>query len=526
MLQELILTNGRIHTMDGRDSIVSAVSIESGRFAAIGGDIRPRGPDARVVDLQGRTVIPGLIDNHVHFLRTGLLPGHDMRLLESTFSVGRALSVIQAYARRTPDGEILSALGGIHPGQFAEGRYPSLAEMDDAAPGHPVYLSISNWGPGATNTLARDLLRELEVPVGDDGVVAKGRDTIAAWEALSARHSHTDTLRQTEQQMGYALSLGLTNMFDMGGTIPAGGWLDPATGYNPILELMREDRVPLRFRIFLPVLDTDISLPDLMARLDYTFNEFGNDIIRVVGVGEWLIPNKLQRQQPLPDFYTESVRAVAERGWVYKQHLISLAEQKEHLRVWEEVDRTTRLADLHWSMDHCYGLDQETLDRAMQLGVGISSHSSPYLGDHSSPPGNPPFRMIMDSGVTMGGGSDGARISPINPWVMLYYAVTGVNYAGRLINPEQTLSRKEILRIWTTPQGWFCKEEKNMGGIAVGKYGDLAVLSDDYFDEQTVSDEQIRSITSVLTVVGGRIVHDTGVLGVLETPAREPCQGT
>ena len=116
----------------------------------------------------------------------------------------------------------------------------------------------------------------------------------------------------------------------------------------------------------------------------------------------------------------------------------------------------------------------------------------------------------------MGGGSDAARVSVMNPWVMLYYAVTGRNYAGETINPGQTLSREEILRIWTVPQGWFCKEEKNMGGIAVGKYGDLAVLSDDYFDERAVSDEDIRFITSVLTVVGGRVVHDSGLLPVGE----------
>ncbi|MYK32974.1 MAG: amidohydrolase family protein, partial [Boseongicola sp. SB0670_bin_30] len=87
MLHELVLRNGRIHTMDGNGTVVSSVSIESGRFAAIGDDVQPRGPDARVIDLRGRTVIPGLVDNHIHFLRTGLLPGHDMRLLETSFSI-------------------------------------------------------------------------------------------------------------------------------------------------------------------------------------------------------------------------------------------------------------------------------------------------------------------------------------------------------------------------------------------------------------------------------------------------------
>ncbi|MDE0531203.1 MAG: amidohydrolase family protein [Albidovulum sp.] len=521
MLNELILVNGRIHTMDDANTVVSSVSIEGGRFAALGDNLKSRGPDARIVDLQGRTAVPGLIDNHVHFLRTGLLPGHDMRALETAFSVGEALSLINARARIVPRGELLSAIGGIHPGQFAERRYPSLEELDDAAPEHPVYLSISNWGPGATNSLARHLLQELGVPVGKDGIVAKGEDTVAAWNALSSKRTYCDTLRQTESQMKFALSMGLTCLFDMGGTIPAGGWLDPATGYDPLFELMREDRLRMRIRIFLPVLDTSAALPDLTARLDNTFNEFGNDFVRIAGIGEWLIPAKLQRRQPLPDFYAASVRAVAERGWVYRQHLITLAEQKEHLRVWEKVNKSVKIAGLHWSMDHCYGMDKETLNRAIDLGVGIGSHSSPYLGDSLKSPGNPPFRMIMDSGIVAGGGSDGARISAINPWVMLYYAVTGKNYAGKPINSEQSISREEALRIWTAPQGWFCREERNLGGIAVGKFGDLSVLSDDFFDESAVQDDDIRNITSVLTVVGGKIAHDAGLLRTRDAEARK-----
>ena len=513
MLHELILTNGRIHIADAKRTVVSSVSIECGRFAAIGNDVRPRGPDAKIIDLQGRTAIPGLVDNHVHFLRTGLLPGHDMRLMETAFSVGEAMSVITERARITPEGELLSTIGGIHPGQFAERRYPSLRELDEAAPDHPVYLSISNWGPGATNSQGKRLLEGLGVNVGEDGIVAKGKDTVAAWEALSSTHGYHDTMRQTESQMEFAASMGVTCACDMGGTIPAGGWLDPARGYNPVLQLMREERMPMRVRLFLPVLDTEAGIPELAARLDHTFTEFGNDHLRISGIGEWLIPMRLQREQPLPDFYAKSVRAVADRGWTYRQHLINLAEQKEHLQVWEEVNKSIKLADLHWSMDHCYGIDQETVNRAVDLGVGIGAHSSPYLGDHLQPPGNPPFRMILDSGVATGGGSDGARISAFNPWVMLQYAVTGRNYAGVMINPGQTISREEALRIWTSTQGWFCREDESLGGIAIGKFGDLAVLSDDYFDEQAVPDENIRRIRSILTVVGGKIVHDAGLLG-------------
>lgn len=513
MLDELILVNGDIHTMDDDGTVVSSVAIEAGRIAALGDDPKPRGPDARTIDLKGRTVIPGLIDNHVHFLRMGLLPGHDMRELETAFSLEDALACIAARASVVPEGELLSTLGGIHPNQFREKRNPTLKELDAAAPRHPVYLSISNFGPGATNELARNLLRTRGVQVDDDGSVAPGDTTYAAWEALSGLRTQADVRRQTMWEIEHALSLGLVCLFDMGGTIPAGGFLDPRTGYIPILELMREDRLPLRLRLFLPVQDDTASLPQLIARLDNTFNEFGNDMLRVIGLGEWLIPARLQRRQPLPEFYTASVQAVAERGWIYKQHMITLPEQGAHLDVWEAVNRSFPVGDLHWSMDHCYGLDETTLNRCKELGIGISAHGSPYLEGEPLPMGNPPFRMIVDSRLPAGSGSDGARIAPINPWLMIYYALTGINSAGAPINTHQTIDRTEALRLWTSAQGWFSKEDAHMGGLAVGKFGDLAVLDRDYFDAQAVSDADVRHIKSVLTVVNGKVVHDAGVLG-------------
>lgn len=171
------------------------------------------------------------------------------------------------------------------------------------------------------------------------------------------------------------------------------------------------------------------------------------------------------------------------------------------------------IGDLHWSMDHCYGLDAATLNRCKDLGIGISAHGSPYLGGAPLPMGNPPFRMIVDSGIPAGSGSDGARIAPINPWLMIYYALTGINSAGKPVNAHQTIDRREALRLWTSGQGWFSNEDSRMGGLTVGKFGDLAVLDCNYFDTRAVSDADVRHITSVLTVVNGKVVHDSGVLG-------------
>jgi predicted amidohydrolase YtcJ len=121
--------------------------------------------------------------------------------------------------------------------------------------------------------------------------------------------------------------------------------------------------------------------------------------------------------------------------------------------------------------------------------------------------------MIVDSGIKVGAGSDSAQISALNPWLMLYYMTTGKNSSGVLINGGQTLTRQEALRLYTVENGWFSKEEAKLGSIEVGKLGDVVVLNNDYF---SVSDEGLKGLRSVMTVVGGKIVHDEGLLRVHE----------
>jgi predicted amidohydrolase YtcJ len=119
--------------------------------------------------------------------------------------------------------------------------------------------------------------------------------------------------------------------------------------------------------------------------------------------------------------------------------------------------------------------------------------------------------MIVDSGIKAGAGSDSAQISALNPWLMLYYMITGKNSSGQVINAGQTLTRQEALRLYTVENGWFSKEEDKIGSIETGKFADLVVLNGDYF---AVSEESIKQLGSILTIVGGRIVHDAGVLPI------------
>jgi predicted amidohydrolase YtcJ len=145
------------------------------------------------------------------------------------------------------------------------------------------------------------------------------------------------------------------------------------------------------------------------------------------------------------------------------------------------------------------------VDRFKAIGAGIAVHPFQFL---ASGRGGPPLRMIVDSGVRVGAGSDSAQISTLNPWNIIYYMVTGKGSNGTLINEGQQLTRMEAIRLYTVQNGWFLKEEDRLGSIEPGKLADLVVLSEDYFDSAKVPDEAIRRLRSVLTVVDGRVVHN------------------
>jgi predicted amidohydrolase YtcJ len=504
--RDLQLVNGRIHTMDKERSVVDRVTIRDGRFIGVGHrGTHEQGPCTQTVNLHGRTVIPGLIDNHVHFLRLQNLPGHDLRELETTFTIADLQKTIREKAKSVPAGEMISAFGGIHPNQFAEKRLPTLAELDAAAPNHAVYVSVSSTGPGTVNTRGKQVLEGLGVVVSATGDVTVNAQTNLAFDKLRAQLTYPASIRQLKDEMNFALSKGLTTVYDQAGSVPGAGLLDPVAGYDPILDLLRKDEVTMRIRIFFPTLDTQLGNPSLVARLGNTFREFGNDTVRIVGLGEWLVSG----DSPTAAWYEPAARMLAARGWLYQQHTLGLTSHRNHTAAWERVNADIPIAPMHWSLAHANNIDLDTINRLKAIGAGVAAHGWSYLA--SSNPNalaGPPFRMLIDSGINVGGGSDGARIATLNPWPMIYYMVTGKSSGGVLINAGQQVTRDEALWLYSSANGWFAKEEDNLGGIALGKYGDLVALERDYFDARKVPDEEIRQMKSVLTVVGGKVVYD------------------
>lgn len=534
--RETVLYNGKIATMDSRDTIASSVTIEGDRISAVGAarGLPAHDACASLIDLRGRTVVPGLMDGHNHIVQVSLHPGHDVRI-EVASSIGEVQALMRRKAQALGAGEWITAIGGWSPAQFAEQRMPTKDELDAAAPNNPVYVQSGGGfnGPAAANTKGMAFFEGKGIKVGADGSIAANEPTIAAYKALQSIETFASRKQTALDVMSYAASVGLTTSDDKGGPWPADtpkaqgvaqlsagatNEVDPFTGYDHLLALDREGQMRVRVRIFFYMQDLHTDLPFLNARLNNQFSDFGDAWLKVSGVGERISGGAFPVTPGAPsDVYEAAARLVAQRGWAYDQHAQGIEDEKVFAALWESINRETPLAPLRWCLAHVPGIDRETLDRLRLSGVGVSAAGSRYTS--STPPRNspkdiPPFRMLVESGIHVGYGSDGGTLSPLDPWPHIYYMVTGKNNAGQLVADEETITRMQALRMYTSSQGWFTREEDTLGSIEPGKFADLVALSDDFLDPSHVPDEAIKRIQSVLTIVGGNIVYDSGALRV------------
>jgi predicted amidohydrolase YtcJ len=470
-----------------------------------------------VINLDGRTAVPGLVDNHNHFLLLGLRPGHDTRL-ETAISIADVQAAIRARTKSVKAGQFITAMGGWTAAQFAENRLPTLAELDAAAPNNPVLVFNSFTGPAVTNTPGRSFFTGKGVAVDAGGNIAANAPSLAALNALRAIQTFDDKKQGTLDAMAYSASVGVTTNVDMGGFVlpntphaeasdqfdTLASW-DPFTAYDPLLALYDEGKVSVRVRIYFLSMDHNPDVPLTTQRVLNAFSNFGDGMVRSSGIGEF-VTNWPLFSPVFPTNYTTALTIVAQRGWAFQQHSLSLMEDVFSTGTFETVNKTTPIADLRWSVAHVPQIDQMTVNRLKAIGAGVAVHPFRYLSGGNS--GGPPLRMILDSGIHVGAGSDSAQISTLDPWNMIYYMVTGKNAAGKLVNGGQQITREEAIRLYTVANGWFLKEEANLGSIEEGKFGDVVVLSDDYFNQLRVPDESIRKLHSVLTVVDGKIVYN------------------
>jgi predicted amidohydrolase YtcJ len=546
------LVNGKIHTMDRQNRVVSSVLIENGEFAAVGdqgGGASPGGCN-RVINLNGRTVVPGLIDNHNHIILLGLRPGHDVRL-DKARSIGKAQELLAAKAAAVQPGEWVVSLGGLNRNQFvappAAARFPNLAELDAALPANPTLLFEGFSGPSQTNSIGRAFFQSKGIAVSADGLIAANAASLQALQALRDLPQHNNLqaqMRGLTDALGFGLSVGLTTHIDQGsfhfaeshfgntGTSADGlAAFDQYRAFDSAKALHAMGKLPARLQINYLHIEPDATTPQLVQRLNNTTELLGDEWLSNGGIGEFTAGAPFGGLGSLA--WMNGTRLVAQHGWRNENHSLGTGDFAVILDFWNTVNTELKtigipqtpaapdaqkrtvvnpdgITQLRWVVAHVPFITPNYIELSKNLGVGLSVLGGWRWLSGTATGNGPPFRTILDLGARAGMSSDGMQISVMDPWTGMYYAVTGKNARGVLINGNQTITREQVLRLYTADNAWFLgpKWEKKVGTIEKGKWADLVVLNADYFDPSKVSDEQILDIRSVLTIVNGKIVHD------------------
>lgn len=525
-----ILTNGTIWT--GRRH-VEAIATDRGRVVAAGTranvlDAAPR--DAAEIDLGGRRAIPGLIDSHVHFLRAGLNWEELVRWDDGVESLSEGLARITEAAAAAPDGTWLRVLGGWHPGQFSERRSPTRAELDAAAPRHPVYVQLL-YEEALLNreAIARALGRE-DPPGGWIERDADGRPTglirgPGAFQAvlggipLGNRASQRSSTRAVMREFNAA---GLTTVVD-----PGGFGVTPES-YRALFDTWRANEMTLRCRLYLVPATRGNEVEEAREWVRYIQPGFGDDLLRYAGMGE-ILTFGCHDLEGLSDFSVtpeatrdleEIVRTLAGAGWNVHMHSVLDATTSAILDVWETVDREIGLGG-RYSLGHVEPVSHRNLDRiaALGAGIGIQNRMMFRAADSDAAWGGgviedaPPLREILERGIPMGAGTDGTVVSPFDPWRSIWWLVTGKSVDGAPPRRERhRLTVEEALTAYTSGSAWIAIEEDRLGGLEPGMLADVAVLDRDPF---VIDPDELPDVTVDLTLIGGEPVHISSAFGGL-----------
>lgn len=521
---DVILINGKVLTVDRQFSIRESVAVRDGRIAALGTTAEIRklaGPRTRVIDLQDRTVIPGLIDSHLHAIRAALSFSTEVNWIGAR-TLTEALSRIRDAAQAKGPKAWLIVAGGWNVEQFKENRRPTQAELVAAAPNNPVYVQLGyGWAmltPAALQALQissdADLPAHgrLERDAGGKptGAVAGGQDAIIALFDRLPKPTFAEQVDGTRKFFRELNRLALTGVVD-----PGGNNLTP-DDYQALFQVWRDHQMSVRVAYALCGLTPGAELEDYKSWTRLLPMGFGDDILRFNGIGERITAAMNNNDHPTEtdkEKFYQIAKWAADRGMSLTMHWPRDVAVGQLLDIFERVNRETPIAALRWSIAHLNDASPRSLERMKALGVGWTVQDAMYFGGAQfvqqagaeAARRVPPVETATRIGVAVGAGTDAHRVASYNPFTALQWFLDGKTVGGVAIRgPEETPSRAEALRFYTTGSAWFSHDEGKLGSLEVGKLADLAVLSKDYM---TVPIDQIGSTESLLTMVGGKIVY-------------------
>jgi predicted amidohydrolase YtcJ len=538
-MAKTLYLNGKIAT-NASPYFAEGLAVEGGRILATGTNDqlrREHSADADVVDLKGHTVIPGLNDSHLHVIRGGLHYNMELRW-DGVPSLADALRMLREQADRTPAPQWVRVVGGWTEFQFAERRMPTLEDINAVSPDTPVFV-LHLYDRALLNAAAlRAVGYTRDTPDPPGGEIQRDRhgnptgmliarpnagilySTLAKGPLLAFE----DQLISTRHFMRELNRLGITSVIDAGG-----GFQNYPDDYKVIGELHRRNQMTLRIAYNLFTQHPKHEFEDFAKWTSTARLYQGDHTLRLNGAGEMLVFSAADFEdflEPAPSLNAsleteleKVVRLLAEKHWPFRLHATYNESIERFLNVFEKVNRDIPFNGMHWFFDHAETISDRNIERTVALGGGVAvQHRMAFQGEYfverygqKAAKRTPPIRRMLELGANVGAGTDATRVASFNPFVSLYWLVSGKTVGGlALYGDDNRMTREEALRLYTAGSSWFSTEQDVKGSLAPGQFADFAVLSADYF---RIPAEEIRDLQSVLTVVNGDVVYAAGEFG-------------
>jgi predicted amidohydrolase YtcJ len=541
---EVLLVNGRVTTLDRALPEAEAVAISGSRIAAVGStnDLVQRYPAAQRIDARGLRLVPGLNDSHMHIIRGGLNYNLELRW-DGVPTLADAMAMLRDQAARTPAPQWVRVVGGFTEHQWPEKRMPTIAELNAAAPDTPVFI-LRLYDRALLNGAAlraAGYTKDSQDPPGGhierDGngnptglLLAKPNALILyATLAKGPKLSPDDQKNSTRLFLREMNRLGVTSICDAGG-----GFQNYPDDYAIIEELARAGELTVRIAYNLFTQNPKREKDDFTRWIGLAKPGQGSDFYRLNGAGEMLVFSAADFEdfrQPRPELGTamddelhDVASLLVQNRWPFRLHATYDESISRMLDAFERVDREVPFDGLPWFFDHAETISERNIDRVKALGGGIAiQHRMAYQGEDfverygaRAAAATPPVKKMLAAGIPVGAGTDATRVASYNPWACIAWLITGKTVGGLAITPAANrLDRETALRLYTEGSAWFSSEAGKKGQIKAGQLADMALLS---ADPMRVPEDEISRITSMLTIVDGRIVHGDGEFSSLAPP--------
>jgi predicted amidohydrolase YtcJ len=521
---DTILFNGKILTVDKDFSTQQALAIAHGQVLATGTSAAMKklaGDKAKLIDLGGRTVIPGLTDGHIHGIRAALTFGTEVNWI-GVPTLKEALQKISQAAKTQRPGSWIVVAGGWTEEQFAEKRRPTAAEVAAITPDHPVYIQhLYDWlllTPKAMEALrihddsdvtpGGKLERDADnKPTG--AVIANGNALGKIFDKLP-KPTLAQQVESSKKFFSEMNSLGITGIVDGGGVS-----MYPAN-YQAVFKLWHDKQLSVRVAYHLCAPKPGSELADLQNLTQLLPQGFGDAMLHFNGPGEILVWADWTDGDITPDGkakLAELLRWAASKGYTIQIHWNPDRTVHDLFDIVEDIEKDYPVQNLRWTVLHLYNASEDSLKRMKSLGLVWGVQDGLYFGGEllQRDVGADRARMMpriataMKIGLTVAGGTDAHRVSSYNPFVALQWYLDGTTIGGvQTRGPEEAPSRQQALTIYTRNSAFMAHDDDRRGTLEPGKFADLAVLSADYL---TAPVKEIGKIKSVLTMVGGEVVY-------------------